>query len=117
MSMRSEYEEYKARQAKLLENPMSRYWINQESRYVKPFQMYGNLWYVGDSWVCAHVVDTGHGLLLFDAGNCGNRSDSHADQRNLGSRFSSVRCKVAGFISRSCRPHWCREFLPADVRY
>lgn len=72
MSMRSEYEEYKARQAKLLENPMSRYWINQESRYVKPFQMYGNLWYVGDSWVCAHVVDTGHGLLLFDAGNCGN---------------------------------------------
>lgn len=72
MSMRSEYEEYKARQAKLLENPMSRYWINQESRYVKPFQMYGNLWYVGDSWGCAHVVDTGHGLLLFDAGNCGN---------------------------------------------
>ena len=72
MSMRSEYEEYKARQAKLLENPMSRFWINQESRYVKPFQMYGNLCYVGDSWVCAHIVDTGNGLLLFDAGNCGN---------------------------------------------
>lgn len=72
MSMRSEYEEYKARQEKLLENPMSRFWINQESRYVKPFQMYGNLWYVGDSWVCAHIVDTGNGLLLFDAGNCGN---------------------------------------------
>lgn len=71
MSMRSEYEEYKARQAKLLENPMSRFWINQESRYVKPFRMYGNLWYVGDSWVCAHIVDTGNGLLLFDAGNCG----------------------------------------------
>ncbi len=71
MSMRSEYEEYKARQVKLQENPMSRFWINQESRYVKPFQMYGNLWYVGDSWVCAHIVDTGNGLLLFDAGNCG----------------------------------------------
>lgn len=71
MSMRSEYEEYKARQEKLRENPMSRYWINQEARYVKPFQMYGNLWYVGDSWVCAHIVDTGNGLLLFDAGNCG----------------------------------------------
>lgn len=71
MSMRSEYEEYKARQAKLQENPMSRFWINQESRYVKPFRMYGNLWYVGDSWVCAHIVDTGNGLLLFDAGNCG----------------------------------------------
>lgn len=72
MSMRSEYEEYKARQAKLQESPMSRFWINQESRYVKPFRMYGNLWYVGDSWVCAHIVDTGNGLLLFDAGNCGN---------------------------------------------
>lgn len=71
MSMKSEYEEYLERQEKLRKNPMSRYWINQESRYVKPFQMYGNLYYVGDSWVCAHVVDTGEGLLLFDAGNCG----------------------------------------------
>lgn len=72
MSMRSEYEEYIARQEKLKAHPMSRYWINQESRYVHPFQMYGNLYYVGDSWVCAHIVDTGEGLLLFDAGNCGN---------------------------------------------
>ena len=71
MSMRSEYEEYKAKQEKLQHHPMGRYWINQESRYVKPFQMYGNLWYVGDSWVCAHIVDTGNGLLMFDAGNCG----------------------------------------------
>ena len=75
MSMRSEYEAYLQRQEKLKENPMARYWINQESRYVHPFKMYGNLYYVGDSWVCAHIVDTGNGLLLFDAGNipCGIR--------------------------------------------
>ena len=71
MSMRSEYEEYIARQEKLKPHPMAKYWINQESRYVKPFRMYGNLYYVGDDWVCAHLVDTGDGLLLFDAGNCG----------------------------------------------
>lgn len=71
MSMRSEYEAYLARKEKRKENPMARVWVNQESRYVKPFQMYGNLYYVGDSWVCVHLVDTGSGLLLFDAGNCG----------------------------------------------
>lgn len=72
MSMRSEYEDYLARREHLKTTPMERVWINQESRYVKPFQMYGNLYYVGDSWVCAHIVDTGNGLILFDAGNCGN---------------------------------------------
>ncbi len=72
MSIRSEYEEYLSRQEKVKAHPMARIWVNQESRYVKPFPMYGNLYYVGDSWVCAHLVDTGKGLLLFDAGNCGN---------------------------------------------
>lgn len=71
MSMKSEYNSYKEKQAHLNANPMGRYWINQEDRYVKPFQMYGNLYYVGDSWVCAHLVDTGDGLLLLDSGNCG----------------------------------------------
>ena len=83
MSMRSEYEEYKARQAKLQENPMSRFWINQESRYVKPFRMYGNLWYVGDSWVCAHIVDTGNGNPV--------RTDSDRGIRSTGSRMGSER--------------------------
>jgi metallo-beta-lactamase class B len=51
---------------------MAKVWLNQEARYVEPFRMFGNLYYVGDDWVCAHIVDTGDGLLLFDAGNCGN---------------------------------------------
>lgn len=71
MSIKSEYRAYLERRERLKQSPMSRYWINQESRWVAPFQMYGNLYYVGDSWVCAHIVDTGQGLLLFDAGNCG----------------------------------------------
>lgn len=69
--MKSLYDAYIEKREELKKNPMSRVWINQEARYVKPFQMYGNLYYVGDDWVCAHIVDTGEGLLLFDAGNCG----------------------------------------------
>lgn len=71
MSIKSEYELYKKQQAALSEKKTGRFWINQEARYVKPFQIYGNLYYVGDSWVCTHLVDTGQGLLMFDASNCG----------------------------------------------
>ena len=71
MSMKEDYRNYLDRREEFLKGPMSKYWVNQEARYVKPFQIYGNLYYVGDSWVCAHIVDTGEGLLLFDAGNCG----------------------------------------------
>ena len=31
--------------------------------------MFGNLYYVGDTWVCIHLIHTGQGLLLIDAGN------------------------------------------------
>lgn len=71
MSMRKEYQNYLKRQEEFKNKTIGRFWIEQEKRYVKPFQIYGNLYYVGDSWVCVHIVDTGEGLLMFDAGNCG----------------------------------------------
>ena len=71
MSIRQSYEAYLARREALTAAPMSDIWMDQESRYVHPFQLYGNVWYVGDSWVCVHLVDTGDGLLLIDSGNCG----------------------------------------------
>ena len=40
-------------------------------KYVHPVQMFGNLWYVGDKGVCAHLIDTGNGLLLFDSVDVG----------------------------------------------
>lgn len=49
-----------------------KYFIEQEKRYVHPFNIYGNIWYVGDNWVCVHLIDTGNGLLLIDAGNAGS---------------------------------------------
>ncbi len=36
--------------------------------YIEPFRIYGNLYYVGDAYVCIHLVDTGEGLVLIDSG-------------------------------------------------
>lgn len=71
MSMKEDYEIYMKRRKKRLKEPMSEIWMDRESRYMHPFQMYGNLYYVGDNWVCVHLIDTGEGLLLIDGGNCG----------------------------------------------
>ena len=71
MSMKSEYGFYMQQQNALKASGNGRFFTDQESRYTEPFQIYGNLYYVGDSWVCVHLVDTGDGLLMFDAGNCG----------------------------------------------
>lgn len=69
--MKQEYEAYIARRKKIEEHPMGRFSLDQESRYVPPFNLYGPVWYVGDSWVCVHLIDTGDGLLLIDSGNFG----------------------------------------------
>lgn len=72
MSIVKDYENYLAKRAEFEKNPMSKYWTKQAERYMEPFRMFGNVYYVGDSWVCVHLIDTGDGLLLIDAGNCGN---------------------------------------------
>ena len=71
MSIKTDYQEYLSKQCFIKEKSTGKFWTKQETRYVKPFQIYGNLYYVGDSWVCVHLIDTGAGLLLLDAGNCG----------------------------------------------
>lgn len=69
MSAYKDYQEFVARREKCAQNPMAHIFFHQEKRYVTPFQVYGNVHYVGDSWVCVHLIDTGDGLLLIDAGN------------------------------------------------
>ena len=71
MSYKSDYQEYLQHHEKQLSGPMGKLWANQEARYVHPFRIFGNVWYVGDDWVCVHLIDTGDGLLLIDAGNMG----------------------------------------------
>lgn len=66
-----EYEAYMNRRKEMDTTHIGRLWLYPYSRYVHPFRIYGNVWYVGDSWVCVHLIDTGDGLLLIDSGNCG----------------------------------------------
>lgn len=44
------------------------FYTNPSKVYIEPFPIAGNLYYVGDTRVCAHLIDTGDGLILFDAG-------------------------------------------------
>ena len=64
------YVAYVAKHTELMNKP-GRHYVEQERGYVHPFQIFGNVWYVGDSWVCVHLIDTGDGLLLLDSGNIG----------------------------------------------
>mgnify|MGYP001712241770 CR=1 FL=1 len=70
MSIKQEYEDYAARREALAKTHFGPIWLNPLDRYVHPFRIWGNVWYVGDSWVCVHLIDTGDGLLLIDSGNC-----------------------------------------------
>ena len=36
--------------------------------YMKPFQIFGNLYFVGTKPASTHIVDTGDGLIMFDSG-------------------------------------------------
>lgn len=70
--LRKNYEHFQEEKKRWAQIPLTRkYFLDQESRYVHPFRIFGNVWYVGDSWVCVHLIDTGDGLLLLDGGNIG----------------------------------------------
>ncbi len=71
MSLKEDYARYMNKRAEMAKDRLGSLWLNQEERYVHPFRIFGNVWYVGDSWVCVHLIDTGDGLLLIDSGNCG----------------------------------------------
>lgn len=71
MTIREQYENRLKQQKEIRNHPMGHVLLDQESRYMEPFKIYGNVYYVGDTWVCVHIVDTGNGLLMIDSGNCG----------------------------------------------
>lgn len=42
------------------------FYRHPERYYVEPFRIYGNLYFVGNKSVGAHLIDTGEGLILID---------------------------------------------------
>ena len=59
---------------------------------IEPFQIFGNLYYVGDQKVCMHLIDTGEGLILFDTGFSNNYHSLIASIEKLG--FSPADIKI-----------------------
>lgn len=72
MTIREEYEAFLKNRQACTADPLFCRFLNQAERYITPFRVYGKIYYVGDTWVCAYLVDTGRGLLLIDGGNCGD---------------------------------------------
>jgi len=50
------------------EYPLKDYCINGYKYALKPFRIFGNLYFVGDKDVAVHLIDTGEGLILIDTG-------------------------------------------------
>lgn len=53
-------QELKARTFDYIENP--------RAKWVDPFKIFGDLYYIGDKVVSSYLVDSGDGLILFDTG-------------------------------------------------
>lgn len=45
-----------------------KFFENPASGRIEPFKIADNLYYVGDKYVCIHLIDTGDGLILLDSG-------------------------------------------------
>ena len=43
MSLKSDYNDFITYKDRLLCDKTTKYWINQEERYIEPFQIFGNL--------------------------------------------------------------------------
>lgn len=72
MTLKEEYQQRLNEYEALKRTSHAHLWIDQVNRYVEPFQIFGSLYYVGDNNICMHLIDTGDGLLLCDAGNYGS---------------------------------------------
>ena len=44
------------------------FYLHPANYFIEPFQIFGNLYYIGDKKVCSHLIDTGDGLIVFDTG-------------------------------------------------
>ena len=67
------------------------YYQHPEKYNIPPFQIFGNLYYVGDKKVCMHLLDTGAGLILFDSGYSHHYNSLISSVRKLGFRCEDIR--------------------------
>ena len=63
-------EKFNAKASAYAENHKE-FYRNPSTGRVDPFKIADNLYYVGDQYVCIHLIDTGDGLILLDSGYLG----------------------------------------------
>jgi beta-lactamase superfamily II metal-dependent hydrolase len=63
-------EKYREKLSRYLGNH-NEFFANPSIGRMEPFKIADNLYYVGDKYVCIHLIDTGDGLILLDSGYLG----------------------------------------------
>ena len=69
----------------------AKHYADPESYWIEPFQIFGNLYYVGDKAACPHLIDTGAGLILMDTGYGHDTHLLMENIRSLGFRVEDVK--------------------------
>lgn len=64
---------------------------NPENYDREPFQVLDNVYYVGNAWVGAYLIDTGAGLILLDANFDEVMYILYKNVRKLGFKFSDIK--------------------------
>ena len=67
------------------------YFAHPENYRVEPFQIFGNLYYVGDRDACPYLIDTGDGLILIDTGYGHETQFLMENIRTLGFRVEDIK--------------------------
>lgn len=70
------------------------FYANPKDFNIDPFQIFGNLYYVGDRKVCMHLIDTGDGLILFDTGYSHNYDSLIESIKKLGFSPSDIKIVI-----------------------
>ena len=67
------------------------YFAHPENYRVEPFQIFGNLYFVGDRDACPYLIDTGDGLILIDTGYGHETHFLMENIRTLGFRVEDIK--------------------------
>ena len=67
------------------------YFAHPENYRIEPFQIFGNLYYVGDRDACPYLIDTGDGLILIDTGYGHELSFLLENIKTLGFRVEDIK--------------------------
>ena len=62
------YEEIQQNRAEASRIKHAEYYAAPSTAAIEPFRIADDLYYVGDRWVCVHLIRTDEGLILIDAG-------------------------------------------------